>query len=184
MQSCFHQRVFFLIHPIIICSKQPSLSPILLVIALLCIHKAKSLLQIHSPMARDWKKWRHYWSNLRMNLVSFLHFDTLINTLWVTVFRREKIFHWITWRHKESLTIRVARILIRCGSMNNVFLYAICLLSLIDQFSETFFVLIYWISADSLSNVQSDDGMVIWICDPLGNSKLQHWWYQRCSTSR
>ena len=56
MQSCFHQRVFFLIDPIIICSKQPSLSPLLLLIALLFIHKVKSLLQIHSPMARESKK--------------------------------------------------------------------------------------------------------------------------------
>ena len=28
MQSCFHHNVFFLIDPIIICSKQPSLSPL------------------------------------------------------------------------------------------------------------------------------------------------------------
>ena len=79
IQSCFHQRVFFLIDPIIICSKQPSLSPLLLVIAPLCIHKVKSLLQIHSPMTREWTKLGHYWSHPWMNLVSFLHFYILIH---------------------------------------------------------------------------------------------------------
>ena len=136
MQSCFHQRVFFLIDPIIICSKQSSLSPLLLVIAPMFIHKVKRLLQIHSPMAREWKKLGR-WSDHVTEIVPFLHFDAVIDILWLTVFRREKKLHWMTWRHIMNL--------------DQFEWHAV--LSLIDQFSEYFFVLICRISADSLSNV-------------------------------
>ena len=50
--------------------------------------------------------------------------------------------------YSESSSIRMARSLTRCGSIDNVPLCNISSLSWIDQFSEDFFVLIYRISSD------------------------------------
>ena len=69
MQSCFHHEVFFLLDPIIICLKQHFLSHLLLVIVLLCIHKAKSFLQIHSHIVNI-NRWRHL--SLQISLASFM----------------------------------------------------------------------------------------------------------------
>ena len=120
MQSCFHQRVFFLIDPTIICSKQPSLSPLLLLIALLFIHQAKSLLQIHSPMAREWMSCLFF---------MFIYSLTFSASLTYRHLMRENIGLNNVESYSESLSIRMARSLNRCGSINNVF-YAISHLSL------------------------------------------------------
>ena len=138
MQSCFHQRVFFLIDPTIICSKQSSLSPLLLLIAPLCIQKAKSLLQIYSPMAREWMSWLFF---------IFTYSLTFSASLTNRHLMRENIGLNNVESCSESLSIRMARSLNRCGSINNVFLCNISSLSRIDH-GEAFFVLIYWISAD------------------------------------
>ena len=49
---CFCKTLLSL-EGIIICSKQLSLSPLFVLIALVCIHKANRSLQIHYPMARE-----------------------------------------------------------------------------------------------------------------------------------
>ena len=139
MQNCFHQRVFFLIDPITIFSKQPSLSSLLLLIAPLCLHKAKSLLQIYSPMARDWKLCLFF---------IFIYSLTFSASLTNRHLMREKIGLNNVETYSESISIPMARSLTRCGSINNVFLCNISSLSRIDQFSEDFFVLVYRISAD------------------------------------
>ena len=138
MQSCFHQRVFLLIDPIVTCSKQPSLSPFLLFIAPFCVHKATSLLQINSPMVRQWK----------LCLFSiFIYSLTLSASLTYRHLMRENIGLNNVETYSEYLSIRMARSLTRCGSINNASLCNLSSLSRIDHW-EDFFVLIYRISAD------------------------------------
>jgi hypothetical protein len=121
MQNCFHQRVVFLIDPITIFSKQPSLSHLLLLIAPLCIHKAKSLLYIHSPMAREGKLCLFF---------IFIYSLTFSASLTDCHLMRERIGLNNVETYSESLWIRLARSLTRCGSINNVPLCNISSLSL------------------------------------------------------
>ena len=134
MQSCLHQRVFFLIDPISICSKQPSLSSLFLLTALLCIQKAKSLLQIHSPMAREWKL---------CLIFIFIYSLTFSASLTNRHLMREKIGLNNVETYSESLWIRLARSLTRCGSINNVFLCNISSLSRLISFIHLFI----WLSS-------------------------------------
>ena len=120
MQSCLHHKVFFLLDPIIICSKQLSLFPLFLLIALVRIHKANSLLQIPYPMAREWKLCLFF---------IFMYSLTFSTSLTYRHLMRENTGLNNVETYSEYSSIRMARSLTRCGSINNMSLCNITSLS-------------------------------------------------------
>ena len=145
MQSCFHHKSFLLDRSYSCMFKTTFISSFLAYTLFRVVRKRNvghSL--IHSPMARQWILCLVF-----ISIYSFTSSASLTNRHLV----RENIALNNVESYSESLSIRMARSFNRCGSINNVFLCSISSLSRIDQFSEDFFVLIYRISADSLSNL-------------------------------